>query len=187
MNFGSESRGGLGCNRGFRFSFQSAAVQKRRAIKVTPFPNPEWRLFWTGLRDPPFLLARCAWDTLRTTFRAAFGRCDAQAAGIRTRTPACSNAGTSLRNRRASWGGPPQGVENIPPSTICRSQGQCSAARWTGSSKESRRSFLAAPEYAFRAWPRGRCWAFLSRKGDRCRWRERQRPPVRPDGFRLVW
>ena len=85
------------------------------------------------------------------------GRPVFQVAGTRTTTPACSIAWRSRRKARASRGVQRSGWKISPWSTIAFSHAQCSAARWTGRSSDSRRVLLAAPAYSRRAWPSGRC------------------------------
>ena len=60
------------------------------------------------------------------------GRPARQVAGMRTTTPARSSSGTSPRKRNASCGDQRSGWKISPASTICLSQAQRSAARWTG-------------------------------------------------------
>ena len=117
-------------------------VTSMRKSSSASVPNPEGAL-------PPTVAITCGRG----------GRPALQAAGIRTTTPACSNWGMSLRKRNASWGDQRSGWKISPASTICLSQAQRSAARWTGSSSERSRSLFATPAYSRSAWPRGWCWA----------------------------
>ena len=87
------------------------------------------------------------------------GRLARHNAGIRTTTPALSSCAASLKSCMASWGVHRSGWKISPASTMVFSHGQISDARCTGTSRDSRRSLLAAPAYSRRACPSGRCWA----------------------------
>ena len=87
------------------------------------------------------------------------GRLARQVAGMRTITPALSNAGALARNRDASPTPQRRGWNISPASTIAFSQPQVSAARCTGTSSDNSLSRFPAPEYTLNACPSGTCWA----------------------------
>ena len=73
--------------------------------------------------------------------------------------------------RRPRAGVQRSGWKISPASTIALSHAHVSAARWTGSSSDSRRSRFASPAYSRRAWPSGQVLSLAVRRQARpCTW-----------------
>ena len=85
------------------------------------------------------------------------GRLARQPAGMRTTTPARFQIGGAGQQAQGLARAPAQRVEDLAAIDHRRSQSQASAARCTGSSRESSWSRFAAPPYSRSAWPSGTC------------------------------